>query len=121
MNGTIICNRACVRSAGAVYWGQRSGIREGRGMETIRRHIVFHGWVQGVGFRYYASHAAALCGATGWVRNEYDGSVTMEIQGTEAQIDRVILAIERGRYIRIENMETRTIPLLPDERGFRVR
>ena len=49
----------------------------------IRKHIRFWGRVQGVGFRYRAYHAANAVGATGWVRNEYDGSVTMEIQGTE--------------------------------------
>ena len=87
-------------------------------MEIIRRHIVFHGWVQGVGFRYRACHAADACGTTGWVRNEYDGTVTMEIQGTEEQIDSVILAIERGTYIQIDNIESRTIPVIPDERGF---
>ena len=60
----------------------------------IRKHIVFYGQVQGVGFRYRARHAADLYGCTGWVKNEYDGSVTMEIQGLEKQIDQVILAIE---------------------------
>ena len=87
----------------------------------IRRHITFYGSVQGVGFRYRARHAAALHGCTGWVRNEWDGSVTMEIQGTEAQIDAVILAIERGTYVRIENMESRTIPIDESERGFHTR
>jgi len=75
--------------------------------------------VQGVGFRYRARHAAELYGCTGWVRNEYDGSVTMEIQGTEQQIDQVILAIERGTFIRIENMDSKRVPIDPDERGFR--
>ena len=87
----------------------------------IRKRIVFYGWVQGVGFRYRALHAADLIGATGWVRNEFDGSVTMEIQGTEEQIDGGIQAIERGRYVRIENMDSKTIPVDPDERGFRTR
>ena len=84
----------------------------------IRKRIVFSGWVQGVGFRYRARHAAELLGATGWVRNEYDGSVTMEIQGTEEQIDEVIRAIGRGRYVKIENMDVRTIPVVPHEQGF---
>lgn len=84
----------------------------------IRKRIVFSGWVQGVGFRYRARHAAELLGATGWVRNEYDGSVTMEIQGTEEQIDEVIRAIGRGRYVKIENMDVRTIPVITNEQGF---
>ena len=86
---------------------------------VIRKRIVFYGWVQGVGFRYRARHAADLYGCTGWVKNEYDGSVTMEIQGLEEQIDQVILAIERGTYVRIENMDVRAMPIDPDERGFR--
>ena len=87
--------------------------------ETVRKKIRFHGYVQGVGFRYRARHAADAVGATGWVRNEYDGSVSMEIQGTEEQIDAVILAIDRGTYVHIEKMDVKTIPVIEDERGFR--
>ena len=90
-------------------------------MNMARRHISFYGWVQGVGFRYRARHAAELYGCTGWVRNEWDGSVTMEIQGTEDAIDKVILAIEAGRYVKIENMDSRTIPVESEERGFWTR
>ena len=85
----------------------------------IRRHIDFYGYVQGVGFRYRARHAASLYGCTGWVRNEWDGSVTMEIQGEPAQIDRVIQAIEAGRYVQIDRIVSREAPLLRDERDFR--
>lgn len=85
----------------------------------IRRHITFYGWVQGVGFRYRAKHAVHLYDCTGWVRNEYDSSVSMEIQGEPENIDQVILAIEAGRYVKIENMDSRTIPVDPEERGFR--
>ncbi len=88
---------------------------------VIRKYIRFYGSVQAVGFRYYAKNAADLCGATGWVRNEYDGSVTMEIQGTERQIADTIDGIKRGRYIRIDCMEEKAIDVDPDERGFRVR
>jgi acylphosphatase len=42
----------------------------------VRKHIVFYGSVQGVGFRYRARQAAGLVGCTGWVRNEWDGSVS---------------------------------------------
>ena len=85
----------------------------------LRKRIVFNGWVQGVGFRYRAIQAAGLHGVTGWVRNDPGGSVTMEIQGTEEQIDKVIVAIERGTYVRIEQMDVKTIPLTEGERGFR--
>lgn len=87
--------------------------------DSIRKHIIFYGSVQGVGFRYRARHAAALYGCTGWCRNEWDGSVTMEIQGTEAAIDQVLLSVEAGRYIWIENMDVRSVPAVENERGFR--
>ena len=88
-------------------------------MSLIRKHITFHGSVQGVGFRYRARHAASLYGCTGWCRNEWDGSVTMEIQGEEENIDRVLLSVEAGWYIWIENMYVKTIPVLESERSFR--
>ena len=86
--------------------------------QIIRRHYTFTGWVQGVGFRYRCRHAAAAFGCTGWVRNESDGSVTLEIQGTADAIDRVLEAVERGTFIRIERMERSDIPVEADERGF---
>lgn len=87
----------------------------------VRKHIIFKGWVQGVGFRYRASSAAELYGVSGWVKNEFDGSVSMEIQGTHQQILDVITAIKLGSYIRIEDMDMKTTSVIPDERGFRVK
>ena len=87
--------------------------------EIRRKHIVFYGSVQGVGFRYRARQAAGLDGCTGWVRNEWDGSVSMEIQGMESAIDQVILAIERGHSVHIEHMDVKELEPLEEEQGFR--
>ena len=81
--------------------------------ELVRKHIVFTGQVQGVGFRWRAVQAARLYGCTGWCRNEWDGSVTMEIQGTEDAIDQVILSVESGRYVWIQNMDV--TPMTPED------
>ena len=86
--------------------------------ETVRRSLRFTGYVQGVGFRWRAKNAAAALGVTGWVRNNRDGSVTMELQGKEEQLDGVILAVERGTYVQIENLYAKTIPLREDEYVF---
>lgn len=56
----------------------------------IRKHIIFYGRVQGVGFRYYAVQKANQLGLTGWVKNLYDGSVEMEVEGEEPLIDQLI-------------------------------
>ena len=86
--------------------------------EIIRKHLVFSGSVQGVGFRWHSKRAAEAVGATGWVRNDWGGTVTMELQGTEKQIDAVIAAIERGSYIRVEGLDARRIPVEKNESGF---
>lgn len=92
-------------------------------METkiIRKHIVFTGRVQGVGFRYRAKYVASGFGLTGWVRNEWDGSVEMEVQGTEALINKMLVMINQGSYILIDNMVSKEIPLEEGERGFHSR
>lgn len=87
--------------------------------KPVRRRIVFYGTVQGVGFRWRARHAADRFGCTGRCSNERDGSVVMEIQGTQEQIDRVIETIGRGSFIEIERMEVAALPVEPDEYGFR--
>ena len=92
----------------------------------IRKRFVFNGRVQGVGFRYLTRRAADLIGVTGWVRNELDGTVTLEIQGTEEQVDGTLLAlkhmiIKRGRYVRIESINEQEVPVVADEHGFRTR
>ena len=89
--------------------------------KLLRKRLVFEGLVQGVGFRWRARHAAEAVGATGWVQNNPDGSVTMELQGDDAQIDRVVQSLDHDRYIRIDSLETRTIPADPAERGFETR
>ena len=85
----------------------------------IRKHIVFTGQVQGVGFRWRARQAAQLFDCTGWCRNEWDGSVTMEIQGSEKAIDKVIESIQAGRYVWIQGMDITEIPPDDSESGFR--
>ncbi|MBE6003265.1 MAG: acylphosphatase [Lachnospiraceae bacterium] len=86
----------------------------------IRRHLVFHGSVQGVGFRYTAHHLAESLGLTGWVQNEYDGSVTCEIQGPSFLIDEFLQKLNNQRWIRIMDMESRSMNVISDEKSFRI-
>ena len=76
----------------------------------VRKRYTFTGSVQGVGFRWRARQAASMYDCTGWVRNEWDGSVTMEIQGKEPDIDQVLTAIREGRFIWIEGIREEIIP-----------
>ncbi|SHI49276.1 acylphosphatase [Pseudobutyrivibrio xylanivorans] len=55
--------------------------------------MVFSGRVQGVGFRYKANYIADQYRLTGFVRNEFDGAVTVEVQGTEEEIYRFLKSL----------------------------
>jgi len=88
-------------------------------MSTIRKHIKFYGSVQGVSFRYTSSTIAKKLGLTGWVRNEYDGSVEMEAQGTSELINKLIDTMKNvSQYIVIDNIEQKVIPVVKDEKEF---
>lgn len=80
-------------------------------MADIRKHITFYGRVQGVGFRYTAKYLAQSLRLTGWVKNEWDGTVTMEVQGREAMINKLLVGLNQGHFISIEWMDTKEIPL----------
>jgi acylphosphatase len=89
--------------------------------DIIRKKIRFTGRVQGVGFRYRTQMMAAEIGLTGWVRNEYDGSVIMEVQGIESKIDRLIDTLNGSRFIRITDMDIKRIDIVEDERDFSIK
>ncbi len=89
-------------------------------MAEVRKHIVFHGRVQGVGFRYTAKYLAQSLRLTGWVSNEWDGTVTLEIQGREALIQKLLVGLNSNQFITIDWMDTEEIPL-EQESSFKVR
>ena len=76
----------------------------------MRRHFILSGRVQGVGFRWRASQIGEMLGLTGWVRNLEDGSVEMEAEGPEEDIDRLLQMLQNDRDIDITGMRARTVP-----------
>ena len=89
-------------------------------MSEIRKHFVFHGKVQGVGFRYTAKYLALSMDLTGWVRNEWDGTVEMEVQGTLQDIQQLLVKLREQRFIFISDVREKRIPVEP-ENSFHVR
>ena len=83
-------------------------------MDKVRRHIIFYGYVQGVGFRWKAMYTARQLGLSGWVRNLDDGSVEMEAEGTERDIEALINAMEEHSWGSVERVESKLIPLHGD-------
>ena len=91
------------------------------GMERIRYRFLGH--VQHRGFRYACVVAAERAHATGWVRNEADGTVTAEVQGDkEVQLAFIRRATEivpgYGNDWTIASEEA--IELVPGEKAFAV-
>ena len=54
------------------------------------------GRVQGVAFRWEAQRHAERLGLAGWVRNEPDGSVALQVEGDEAAVDEMVAWCRQG-------------------------
>jgi acylphosphatase len=92
--------------------------------QVRRLRLLFAGEVQGVGFRWTARRIATDLGLTGWVRNEPDGSVSMELQGPSAYLGQWFTLFDRSysRYpIRYVIEEREDIEPLEHDDQFRVR
>ena len=80
---------------------------------TVRRRYSIEGQVQGVGFRYRARYAAQSLELTGWVENEDDGSVTLEVQGDPVKFRKLFALIQRSDYIQITAIRQKDIAPRP--------
>nr|WP_318661100.1 acylphosphatase [uncultured Treponema sp.] len=89
--------------------------------DLIRQQIRFFGSVQGVGFRYTANNIAQSLGITGWVLNDYDGTVLMEAQGTKSEIENLISRLNDGTFISIDRVEKNDLPIDTSEKYFRIK
>lgn len=87
----------------------------------VRRSFRFSGVVQAVGFRYEARMLAARLGLTGWVRNNSDGSVTVEAEGGSAGVDAFLRAIQAVPRFTITEIRVEDLPLSAAETSFKVR
>ena len=61
-----------------------------------RVHVVVHGLVQGVGFRWFVREAARRHQLAGWVRNNADGSVEVCAEGADASCNALLTELRRG-------------------------
>ena len=91
-------------------------------MELVRKYVRFTGRVQGVNFRYTSMTEATKLGLTGWVRNDDDGSVEMEVQGPEETIEELFDIMQNiSRRIVIDSIDQTSIPLEEDESEFIIK
>lgn len=78
----------------------------------IHYKIKVSGKVQGVFYRASAKEAAERLGVKGWVRNEEDGSVLIEAEGTEGQIKDFIGWCRQGPpFAQVEKVDIEEKPV----------
>jgi acylphosphatase len=71
--------------------------------------LTIRGRVQGVGFRYSTIQKAREHQIKGFVKNQYDGSVFIEAEGEETDLDHFILWCHKGPFsARVEHVNQMT-------------
>jgi|SRR3954470_8234881 acylphosphatase len=90
------------------------------GSPMIRKQVRYTGRVQGVGFRAAARGVARQHPVTGWVRNEADGSVLMELQGSAAAVEAVLAGIRDRMGRNIRNAAVQDAPVVEGDGEFEI-
>jgi len=86
-------------------------------------HLIISGRVQGVGFRYSAQQKAKEYNLVGWVRNNMDGTVELEAEGSDDQLSAYIAELKSGfnQFIRVEHIKEQTIDKKQGYKKFSIR
>lgn len=83
--------------------------------------LTIQGHVQGVGFRYFVKQKADVLGIQGFVKNRLNGSVYVEAEGDEDQLNLFIAICQQGPYhARVEKINIQYCPPQYFE-GFQIR
>lgn len=76
---------------------------------AVRRRLIAHGRVHGVGFRASVARAARTRGVAGWARNRADGTVEIVLEGDEEPVESVVRFCRDGpRGASVTDLETST-------------
>ncbi len=89
-------------------------------MKKVKMNV--QGRVQGVGFRYMTKIVADQLGVTGTVKNEEDGSVTIEAAGEEETIDQFIKEVKLSPSPsgRVQYIDLQEHPMMEERKKFDV-
>ena len=75
-------------------------------MSTINQILKITGKVQGVYYRASAKQKAMNLGVQGYVKNEPDGSVLLEVQGAEAAVNEMVNWCKKGPMLaRVKHID----------------
>jgi acylphosphatase len=86
-----------------------------------RLHIIVSGHVQGVGYRSFVHFEAIKRQLTGWVRNNYDRTVELEVQGEDEILSSFMDILRLGTpFSKVSGLKTTEIPPIENEKSFRI-
>jgi acylphosphatase len=72
----------------------------------VRRRVIVHGRVQGVGFRYSLARAAQSRGVAGWARNRADGTLEAVFEGDPGAVEALVRLSHAGpRGAEVERVD----------------
>jgi acylphosphatase len=90
--------------------------------EQKRLEAIVHGYVQGVGFRWWTRQVARQLGLSGYVRNRYDRTVEVVAEGPERKLHKLLSLLEAGpSAAAVERVDARWAPASGQFPGFEVR
>jgi len=89
--------------------------------EPVRARVIFRGRVQGVGFRYTATHLASFHDVTGYVSNLVDGSVELVAEGERATVEVFVRSVSERMARHIRGTELAWAPATGEFQEFGVR
>jgi len=74
--------------------------------EQFKIRVRAHGRVQGVGFRRYVYKQARSLPVGGWVKNNPDGSVEIEVVGQTEHVSQFLALVKQGSFLaRVDELE----------------
>jgi acylphosphatase len=97
-------------------------VRKSQTGEGIGAHLVIHGRVQGVGYRFFTQDLAETLGLVGWVRNCPDGTVESYVEGPRSVLEAFIKRLEEGLSMaRVESINADWQPPRGGHTSFSIR
>lgn len=86
-----------------------------------RLEATVHGYVQGVGFRYFVQRRAEALGLRGFVRNLRGGAVEVVAEGPEAELRRLLREVQEGPpHAHVLRVDERWREARGEPPGFRI-
>ncbi len=90
--------------------------------DNIRAHVIIHGRVQGVFFRYETQEAAVARAVVGWVRNLPDGTVEGVFEGSQEQVQSLVDWCHQGPpAARVDKVDTTWLSAEDKFKAFQIR